>query len=63
MQLERTQKIFLVFCILFAFFCLSMTNEPFKDDQVDMAYLDQLNLSGADRIMIVAHPDDESLWG
>lgn len=63
MQLERTQKIFLVFCILFALFCLSMTNEPFKDDQVDTAYLDQLDLSKTDRIMIVAHPDDESLWG
>lgn len=27
------------------------------------AYLDELKLEGYDRLMIVAHPDDEMLWG
>ena len=49
--------------MVFGFICIMKINNPDMDDRVHPSYLDKLNLSGVDRIMIVAHPDDESLWG
>ena len=63
MHLDRVQKIFILFCMVFGFICIMNINNPDMDDHVHPSYLDKLNLSGVDRIMIVAHPDDESLWG
>lgn len=34
-----------------------------KAKSLNKAALDKLNLKGYDKLMIVAHPDDETLWG
>lgn len=34
-----------------------------KANSLNKAALDKLNLQGYDKLMIVAHPDDETLWG
>ena len=60
---DRVQKIFLIACMVFAFFCIMNTNPPDTEDYVDTSYLNKICLDHVDRIMIVAHPDDESLWG
>ena len=36
---------------------------PVSSAQLTTAMLDGLNLSDTDKVMIVAHPDDETLWG
>lgn len=38
-------------------------NRAYMIPALTAADLDALDLSGADKLMIVAHPDDETLWG
>ena len=63
MKLDRSQKIIICFTLIFAFvLAVHSTSLPVKEDATNK-YLDTLDLKGVDRLMIVAHPDDESLWG
>lgn len=63
MKLDKAQKIMLALTLVFAL-CLGVIGSsfPVKEDATPQ-YLDTLDLRGIDNIMIVAHPDDESLWG
>lgn len=63
MKLDRSQKIFCIFCLLLMVYLLLLPKAPYQEDQVTEEYLSSLDLKNVDRIMIVAHPDDESLWG
>lgn len=63
MKLDRSQKIIICFTLIFAFvLAVHSASLPIKEDATKK-YLDTLDLKGVDRLMIVAHPDDESLWG
>ena len=48
----------LIFAFVLAVISISL---PVKEESAKK-YLDTLDLKGIDRLMIVAHPDDESLW-
>lgn len=63
MKLDHSQKIMLFMTLIFAFVLAVLSSSlPIKEDATKK-YLDTLDLKGVDRLMIVAHPDDESLWG
>ena len=63
MKFDKSQKVFLIFSLAVAILCIYMPKEPYLDDQANDECMSRLDLKGVDRIMIVAHPDDESLWG
>lgn len=63
MKLDRIQKIFCIFCLFLGVYFSVSPKTPYQEDQVTKEYLSSMNLKNVDRIMFVAHPDDESLWG
>lgn len=63
MNLEKSQKIFIIFCIFLGIYLGSIPAAPYQEDKVTDKYLASLPLKDVERIMFVAHPDDESLWG
>ena len=63
MKFDRSQKTMIYITLIFAFVLAVISiSLPVKEDATKK-YLDTLDLKGIDRLMIVAHPNDESLWG
>lgn len=38
-------------------------NEYYNIEELDVTILDKMDLSSVNKLMIVAHPDDETIWG
>lgn len=63
MKLDKAQKLFILFSIFLGIHLAFTPTAPYKEDKVTDEYLATLPLKNVDKIMFVAHPDDESLWG
>lgn len=42
---------------------MAMINNYYDIDEFEISTLDKMNLSNVNKLMIVAHPDDETIWG
>ena len=63
MKFDRSQKTMIYITLIFAFVLAVISISLPVKEGATKKYLDTLDLKGIDRLMIVAHPDDESLWG
>ncbi len=55
----------LIYVMLFLLICFTISSSFFKRANLKpvKAQLDAMDLNGVDKLMIVAHPEDESVWG